>query len=85
IQPILFFVIYIIVFTILTSSERKIIYPTTLPIPLFISLIFPSIFFTPPIPIILPLIFRVIAPLISHFLNTKNPTHTSSLLLSHSF
>lgn len=45
IAAIVFFVIYIIVFTILSSSERKIIYGTTLPIALFICLIFGAIFF----------------------------------------
>ena len=44
IAAIVFFVIYIIVFTILSSSERKIIYGTTLPIALFICLIFGAIF-----------------------------------------
>ena len=38
IAAIVFFVIYIIVFTILSSSERKIIYGTTLPIALLYAL-----------------------------------------------
>ena len=64
IAAIVFFVIYIIVFTILSSSERKIIYGTTLPIALFICLIFGSIFFTPRIGIIVGLILGVIAGVI---------------------
>ena len=44
IAAIVFFVIYIIVFTILSSSERKLIYGTTLPIALFICLIFEQFF-----------------------------------------
>ena len=70
-------VIYIIVFTILSSSERKIIYGTTLPIALFICLIFGAIFFTPSIGIIAGLIIGVFAGVIWEFLNRKNGGRSS--------
>ena len=75
IAAIVFFVIYIIVFTILSSSERKIIYGTTLPIALFICLIFGAIFFTPGI--IAGLIIGVFAGVIWEFLNRKNGGRSS--------
>ena len=68
---------YIIVFTILSSSERKIIYGTTLPIALFICLIFGAIFFTPSIGIIAGLIIGVFAGVIWEFLNRKNGGRSS--------
>ena len=77
IAAIVFFVIYIIVFTILSSSERKIIYGTTLPIALFICLIFGAIFFTPRIGIIAGLIIGVFAGVIWEFLNRKNGGRSS--------
>ena len=70
IAAIVFFVIYIIVFTILSSSERKIIYGTTLPIALFICLIFEQ-FFHLSIGIIAGLIIGVFAGVIWEFLNRK--------------
>ena len=70
IAAIVFFVIYIIVFTILSSSERKIIYGTTLPIALFICLIFGAIFHSS-IGIIAGLIIGVFAGVIWEFLNRK--------------
>lgn len=77
IAAIVFFVIYIIVFTILSSSERKLIYGTTLPIALFIYLIFGAIFFTPRIGIIAGLIIGVFAGVIWEFLNRKNGGRSS--------
>ena len=65
------------VFTILSSSERKIIYGTTLPIALFICLIFGAIFFTPRIGIIAGLIIGVFAGVIWEFLNRKNGGRSS--------
>ena len=70
IAAIVFFVIYIIVFTILSSSERKLIYGTTLPIALLYAL-YSEQFFTPRIGIIAGLIIGVFAGVIWEFLNRK--------------
>ena len=76
IAAIVFFVIYIIVFTILSSSERKIIYGTTLPIALLYAL-YSEQFFTPSIGIIAGLIIGVFAGVIWEFLNRKNGGRSS--------
>ena len=57
-------------FTILSSSERKLIYGTTLPIALLYAL-YSSNFFTPRIGIIAGLIIGVFAGVIWEFLNRK--------------
>lgn len=67
-----FFIIYIIVFTILSSPERKIIYGTTLPISLVICLLLGALFFTAQIGIIVGLIIGIISGLLWELIKKVN-------------
>lgn len=65
---VVFFVIYIVLFTLLSSPERKVRFGTTIPIAVLLGIIIGALFFTIKIGIIIGLIVGVIAGFVWEFI-----------------
>ncbi|MBL7573613.1 hypothetical protein [Staphylococcus saccharolyticus] len=74
---VVFFIIYIIVFTILSSPKRKIIYGTTIPIALVVCLVLGTIFFTTQIGIICGFILGISVGIVWELIYRNNGGKTS--------
>ncbi|MCI2947897.1 glucan phosphoethanolaminetransferase (alkaline phosphatase superfamily) [Staphylococcus caledonicus] len=72
IATIAFFILYIVVFSIFNSDERKLKFGITLPIALVIFLIIGGIFFTVKIGLIIGLIVGIIAGFIWEWMEKRN-------------